>query len=151
MSAVLHRAGVDAIVIFSTVQKERLMCVCLSLCVPVCVCVPECVCVCANGFGKSKARLVNGAAIEWQDRTGQDRQEPKRSQVWMGREVGLVWETGQQTETPHRSWEQTEKQLFVHCSHIALVVVFSLILNFMKIPATWRMRNIIWQPAKIRI
>lgn len=30
-----------------------------------------CVCVCANGFGKSKARLVNGAAIEWQDSSNQ--------------------------------------------------------------------------------
>lgn len=36
-------------------------------------------CVCANGFGKSKARLVNGAAIEWQDRTGQARTKAKPS------------------------------------------------------------------------
>lgn len=27
--------------------------------------------VCANGFGKSKARLVNGAAIEWQQSSNQ--------------------------------------------------------------------------------
>lgn len=52
-------AGVVAIVIFCTGQNDSTSFLCVR------------VCVCANGFGKSKARLVNGAAIEWQDSSNQ--------------------------------------------------------------------------------
>lgn len=88
-------------------------------------------CECANGFGKSKARLVNGAAIEWQD--SRDQSRPK---------LGNSGPKSQNTD----SITAAIVRIVVDSVRVVVVVV-GLILNLMKIPATWRMRNIIWQQA----
>lgn len=60
-------------------------------------------------------------------------------------------ETGQQAQWTLSRLRIPAAIVFIVPNALLVVVLASLVLNFMKIPAAWRMRNIIWQPAKIRI